>query len=120
MGFPHSVISNDLDLIPSLIQLIKREHVAAVVMGESRDFAGNENAIVPAAQALAAALIEQAGVPVTFESELFTTQAARRLPDGSRMAGSPDVDASAAALILGSYLSRINPTTDDDHDHDNY
>jgi putative Holliday junction resolvase len=118
MGFPRGVVMNDAKLLDYLVAYVTDEHVGGIVIGESRDLSGNDNAIVPAARALGAELSERAGVQVHFEQELFTTQAARRFPDGTRMAGSPDVDASAAAIILSSYLSRINPTSDDDHDHD--
>jgi methionine--tRNA ligase beta chain len=48
-------------------------------------------------------------MPVHFEPEMFTTQEARRDFEGVRMKGSPDVDSSAAALILTGFLSRNVP-----------
>jgi putative Holliday junction resolvase len=117
MGFPHSTIVNDAQLVPTIVALIEKERVEAIVMGESKDLSGNENPAAAPARALAAALTERTGLQVAFEPEMFTTQAARRYPDGTRMEGSPDVDSSAAALILTSYFGHTNPVNDDDHDN---
>jgi RNase H-fold protein (predicted Holliday junction resolvase) len=47
-------------------------------------------------------------VPVYFEPEMFTTQEARRDFEGVHSHKGGNVDASAAALILTSYLSRTH------------
>ena len=118
MGFPYGIVLNDSRLLDTVLALIEREHVGAIVTGESKDLSGSENPAGTEGRAFASELADRANVPVYFESEMFTTQAARRFPDGTRMKGSPDVDASAAALILTSYFSHTNPTNDDDHDND--
>ncbi|MDB4991774.1 MAG: methionyl-tRNA synthetase/methionyl-tRNA synthetase C-terminal region/beta chain [Parcubacteria group bacterium] len=107
MGFPFGVKPTDPRLLDDLALLIKEKGVGAAVFGESTNFAGGENAVAAEAKAFAEDLRARTGIEIHFESEMFTTQAARRFPDGSRMQGSPDVDASAAALILTSYLERI-------------
>ena len=108
MGFPFGTLPNTGRLIDEMLALIARKGVEAVVMGESTDNAGVENPVMKPAREFARLLEQRSGVPVLFEPELFTTQAARRDPEGVRMPGSPDVDASAAALILTSYLSRTH------------
>jgi putative transcription antitermination factor YqgF len=108
MGFPHGVKPTDPRLLDDLALLIKEKEVGAIVFGESTNFAGGENPVAAEAKAFAADLHARTGIEVHFELEMFTTQAARRFPDGSRMEGSPDVDASAAALILTSYLERMS------------
>jgi RNase H-fold protein (predicted Holliday junction resolvase) len=77
-------------------------------MGESTDFSGNPNPVARAAKEFARLLERRTGIPVFFEPEMLTTQEARRDFEGVRNAGSGSavVDASAAALILTSYLSR--------------
>ena len=101
MGFPHDVLANTPRLAEEISALIKREHVGAVVIGESKDFGGKDNPTAKDARALGESLAKRAGVPVFYESEVFTTQEARRAP------GTPKLrDASAAALILTSYLSK--------------
>lgn len=104
MGFPFEIIPNDAKLSDALALLIEEERIAAVVIGESKDFAGNPNPIANAARALGEELSERTGVPVFYEPEMLTTQEARRDFEGMRT-NTGDVDASAAALILTSFLS---------------
>ncbi len=108
MGFPHAIIPNDGRLIDEILTLIERKNVEAVVMGESRDFSGNENQVAKLAKEFATLLERRSGIRAEFEPEMFTTQEARRDFEGVRVPGSPDVDSSAAALILTSYLSRTH------------
>ncbi|MEK7604394.1 MAG: Holliday junction resolvase RuvX [Patescibacteria group bacterium] len=112
MGFPHSILTNTPSLLEELCALIVREQVGAVVMGESRTLAGGENPIMQAARELGDALTVRAGVPVYYESEVFTSAEARRAPAKEKKTRAPlargAVDASAAALILTSYLSRTH------------
>ena len=107
MGFPHSVVTTSSRATDEIAALIAQENAGAIVIGESKDFSGNDNDVAEAARAFAQALSEQAHVPAHFESETMTTQEARRFPDGERMKGSPDVDASAAALILTNFFTRM-------------
>jgi RNase H-fold protein (predicted Holliday junction resolvase) len=71
-----------------------------------------ENPIAGDAGALGDALAERAGVPVFYESEVFTSAEARRMHHKEEKSRAPKrhpaVDASAAALILTSYLSRAD------------
>lgn len=120
MGFPHSIIQNTVHVIETVRLLIAKENVGAIVIGESRNLAGGENPIAKDARLFGELLTEQSGVPVFFESEVFTSVEARRMPvekkaslrmsrsgtRGTKQKG--DVDASAAALILTSYLSHTH------------
>lgn len=110
MGFPHAVVPLTPRLADELVALIEREGVAAVVMGESRDLNGSDNAIMPAARALAQALSLKADVPVYWQPEFYTSIEARRAPEKEEKTRAPKqhraIDASAAALILTRYLSR--------------
>lgn len=112
MGFPHSIITNTPRLVDELCVLIAKENIGALVIGESRNLAGEENSIAQDARALGAQISERTGIPVFFESEVFTTALARRAPEKEEKTRAPkrrtEVDASAAALILTSYLSRTN------------
>lgn len=114
MGFPHTIIPNTPRLIDELCAFIAKENISAVVIGESRNLSGGENSIMKEARALGEELTERAGVPVLYESEVFTSAEARRAPEKeikSRAAKRRvDVDASAAALILTSFLTRQKGT----------
>jgi len=112
MGFPHDIVENTGRLHDTVCALIAQENVGAVVIGDSRDFDGKENLVAPAARALGQHITMQCGIPVFYESEVLTTAEARRAPAKQLKSRSPksrkDVDASAAALILTSYLSKTH------------
>ena len=106
MGFPFDVIPNDARLSDALSLLVEEEKIGTIVIGESRDFHGNHNPIANPARALGEELAERTGVPVVYEPETYTTQEARRDPEGVYTNKHGNVDAQAAALILTSYLTR--------------
>ncbi len=108
MGFPHAILSNTPDLLEKVQDLIKEKNVEAVVIGESRNLDGSDNPIAKDAHAFGDELAKS--IPVSYESEVFTSAEARRMFDPGEKTRKPqntdNVDASAAALILTSYLSR--------------
>ena len=110
MGFPHSIVPNTPRLLADVLALMAKEGVTAVVIGDSRDYSGRENAVAAGAQALGALLAERSGLPVFYEWEGLTSAEARRQNDSEEKTRAPkarvDVDSSAAALILTSYLSK--------------
>jgi putative Holliday junction resolvase len=112
MGFPHSIIANTPRLVDEICALIAKENIGAVVIGESRNLEGGENPIAKHARTFGTQITERAGVPVFFESEVFTSAQARRAPEKEMKSRTPKrhvaVDASAAALILTSYLSHAD------------
>lgn len=109
MGFPYSVVPTEgLELV--LRKMIADQRVGAVVIGESKDLNGADNAVAAPARGLGDFIAETFKIPVVYEPELFTTAEARRARDASVGGRSPKstdaVDASAAALILTSYLNK--------------
>jgi putative Holliday junction resolvase len=112
MGFPHDIVANTPKLVEELCALMAKENVGAVVIGESRTLAGGENAIAKDARVLGTLINERTGLPIFYESEVFTSAEARRAPEKEMKSRRPrrrdKVDASAAALILTSFLSRTN------------
>ena len=110
MGFPHKVMQNTPRLLEEVVELVHAEKVGAIVMGDSRTLAGGENPIAEQARAFGARLEVATGLLVAYESEVFTSAEARRAPHKEEKNRSPKsheaVDASAAAIILTSYLSR--------------
>ena len=124
MGFPREIIPNDEHLLERIAAIIKEEKVGVAVFGESLDFTGSGNQVLAKAHAFANQLEATTGVQVAWEQEMFTTQEAKRGLDGVHPQHAPNtsrvrtggdhnpaaVDASAAALILTSYLSRHDRT----------
>ncbi len=108
MGFPFEIVPNDAKLSDALALLVEVEHIEGIIIGDSRDFAGNPNPVANPAHALGDELAERTGVAVHYEPEMLTTQEARRDFKGIHSHKRGDVDSSAAALILTSYLSRTH------------
>lgn len=106
MGFPFEVVQNDARLSDALSLIVETENIGTIVIGESLDFSGNPNPIANPAHALGEELLERTGVPVVYEPEMMTTQEAKRDFEGVHSHKRGNVDASAAALILTSYLTR--------------
>jgi putative Holliday junction resolvase len=107
-AFPLSIVKNgpskkERDAALYEIRKICDEHeVYVVVIGESKDFQNKDNAIMEEIRDFREHLIEEFELDVVFEPEMFSTLQA------SRIQGEHDkIDASAAAVILQSYLDRI-------------
>lgn len=102
LAFPKATLPNDRHLLATLLELIDGYQAHTVLLGESKDFSGKDNPIMPAARRLAAALIsERPELKIEWESELYSSEAAKRWQDKREM-----VDASAATVMLASYLER--------------
>ena len=106
MGFPHGIVQNDSRALGEIEKLVKSERVERTVMGESIAPSGQENPVAKDARAFVEELSQRTGVAAVFEPEMYTTQEARRDFEGVHISRGGNVDASAAALILTSYLSR--------------
>lgn len=112
-GQPHSVIKNSKatkdEVLAKILDIVKTEQVAEIVLGESKNFKGQDNVIMPAIRDFkrslecALAFLAPPTVPVIFEPEFLTSHQAEYFQ------GKHDLlDASAAALILQSYLDKKN------------
>ena len=102
MAFPREVVPNDEKLLAALVTFIEKEHIEAIVIGHSLDRTGAPNKVQSAVEELIGDLTLEVGVPIHLEPEQYTTQAALRLQGRN-----DKTDASAAALILDSYLMRV-------------
>ncbi|TSC58465.1 MAG: putative holliday junction resolvase [Parcubacteria group bacterium Greene0416_79] len=103
LAFPYTVLKNDKTLLSEVERICKEQKVKGLILGESKDFNGKPN---PIAQEIAEfkKRIEQATrTQVEYEPEFLTSvQAARWQGKVEKL------DASAAAIILQSYLDRKN------------
>ncbi len=108
IAFPKCTFPNDAKLISTVASLIREESVGAVVVGESKDKDGNENAIMKKVHEFVAELKSVVEVEVRYEPEFYTSVEARRLPAEAGDDVSGAVDAHAAALILNSFITRRN------------
>ncbi len=118
LAFPYVVLPNDKALLSEVTRIVAEQKVKLVVMGESKDFSGKDNAIAKEADEFKRALEKQTHKKVVYEPEFLTSvQAGRnyaRRPEENRGSGARAdsrktnemLDASAAAIILQSYLDR--------------
>jgi|GEM_PF-32140 len=122
VAFPLEVVGND-DALTRAEELVKeRGSVLGIVIGESRDFSGAENPVMAEAREFADELARATGVTIFFEPEFLTSaQASRRgrgenprnadKRSGATSTTTEKLDASAAAIILQSFLDKQNHAT---------
>ncbi len=103
MAFPKKVIPTDKKLIQTVVKICLDQNVGAVVVGESKNLAGGDNLITPKIQKFVEALKKEIKVPIYMEPEFFTSAEAERIQGKNDM-----IDASAAAIILKSFLDKQN------------
>ena len=101
MAFPKFVLRNDENLLNELGELIESYKAAVIVIGHSLDKQTAPNAIQSEIDTLMTDITLQFGLPIHLEPEQFTTQQALRIQGRNEQ-----TDASAAALILDSFLQK--------------
>lgn len=113
-AFPHTVLENNDQLLGRIASITNEQTADTIVVGESDNPAGGENAITRRITIFGEALKVQTGLPVAYVSEAYTTKEARRAHetgDQSRKKKGNVVDDSAAALILQTYLDSAKATS---------
>ena len=98
MAIPLRTVTNDEELRNTLRNLVKEEHIEEIVVGIPVSFDGREHEMAAASRAFGEE-IKELGLPVHFQNEVLTSAQAQR-------EGGGDLDSSAAALILQSFLDR--------------
>jgi putative holliday junction resolvase len=103
MAFPHSVLENNKKLIDALEKIATNEKVHIIVIGHSLNRKGSVNAVHAHVESLIEDLTLRLGIPIYLEPEQYTTQEAIRFQGRNHM-----TDASAATIILNSYITRTH------------
>lgn len=115
LAFPKTVLDNDRNLLKNIKKIIEDDNVGVIVIGESLNFSGKANVIMKKISPFKKVLEKEIGLPVYFQTEFFTSKEADRV-QGENLKGVRKQDrqkakvrlekndASAAALILRSYL----------------
>src|SRR3989338_479563 len=98
VAFPRDVIVAGPKTAEKIIKICHEEKIEAIVIGESKNFAGEENPIMEGVRNLIKDL-SSAGFKVFLEPEFMTTAEATKIQGPIEK-----IDASAAAIILQSYL----------------
>lgn len=101
MAFPHSVIENNQNLLKEVVKIIEEKGVEEIVIGHSLGRDGEPNKIHQAVEEFMMDLTLQMPIPIHLEPEQYTTQEAIRFQGRNK-----DTDASAATIILNSFITR--------------
>ena len=100
-AIPYKVIQNDKNSLKDLQKIIETNNVSDMVIGESKNYSGAENAIMKKAKLFAEKIEKTSSVKIHWEPEFLTSVEAERIQGASKM-----LDASAAAIILRSFLEK--------------
>ena len=118
IAFPHSVIPNGEQLAGVVSKLCTENSVGEVAIGESKDLEGKANPLMKDIEEFVGMLSLLSPIPIHYEPEFWSSvQAGRgysRRPEESRGSGlraekrrgNDMLDASAAAIILQSFLDK--------------
>lgn len=107
VAFPQSVYANDKRLVAALAALCRERGISEIVVGDSLDFSGTPNKIAEKITLFKKEIAETTELPVRSEPEFWSSMQAERWQ------GKTDkLDASAAAIILQSFLDRKNHSID--------
>lgn len=107
IAFPKEIISNDKKMFEKIAQIIKKENISEIVIGESVNFKGKPNLVAKDIEFFISELKKKFKLPIHKQKEFLTSVEARRYRTKSG-----HVDASASALILQRYLDKINKQHD--------
>ena len=120
LAFPKEIILNNQDTFKTIGEIIKKENISEIVVGESVDFKGKLNALSARIDIFILELEEKFKIPVRKQKEFLTSMEAQKSKDGKKFLNqsqahsklkqikSGRIDAAAAALILQRYLDKIN------------
>jgi putative Holliday junction resolvase len=106
-AFPLEVLPNSEKALTQILQICKEKNIGEIVIGDSENFQMQKNEIMKEIALFAEKLREISGLPISFHPEFMTSQEAERLQGKNNM-----LDASAAAIILKSFLEIKNNNTD--------
>jgi putative Holliday junction resolvase len=99
-AMPLTIINNSKNHLQEVLDIAKKNNIKEIVMGESKNYKGQANTILPESLNFKMDL-ESAGYIVHLEPEFMTSANAERFQGKNDM-----LDASAAALILQSFLDK--------------
>lgn len=100
-AFAHSVIKNDKNAIGAVKKICEGNKVGKIIIGESVDYKGQPNPIMKKIETFKKILSKETGLEIIYQPETMTTKEAERLQEGNKK-----IDASAAALILRSFIEK--------------
>jgi putative transcription antitermination factor YqgF len=101
IAFPKIVLGNKDELIEKILNLCKEFEVDAIVIGESKDYKGEDNKINPQIISFKRELSKAVKLPISLEPEFLSSMQVEKTFGKTKM-----LDASAAAIILQTYMDK--------------
>lgn len=123
IAFPKEIILNDKNTLEKISEILKKENINEVVVGESLNFKGELNIVSEKINTFISELEKQFGVKIHKEKEFLTSVEARKagntkmnLHKGEahskiKKEKTRKADAGAATLILQRFLDRYNTSS---------
>ena len=120
IAFPKEIVPNDANTLERLGEIIKKENIKELVIGESVDFSGKLNALSARIEVFILEITEKFHLPIHKQKEFLTSVEARKGTNTKatlsqsqshskvKQIKSGRIDANAAALILQRYLDKRN------------
>lgn len=112
VAFPHLTLKNNKDTVQTIASMCSEMEISTIVIGESRDFNMNENAVMELARDLGNKLKDATGLSVEYHQEFLTSHQAeserhfamKEQRSRKKQKRYDEIDASAATIILQSYI----------------
>jgi putative transcription antitermination factor YqgF len=102
MAFPHAVIPNDKSFLDTIESLIAEKGVEEIVIGHSLNLDGVPNPVQTHIDSFIADMTLRQPIPIHLEPEQLSSKQATKTTGRNNQ-----TDASAAAIILDSYLTKL-------------
>ena len=102
MAFPLQVVKNDSRAISAIAEIAQKNSVVKIVIGESKDFLMKDNPVMEHIREFEKTLYAEVNIEMVYEPEFLSSHQAHHLQGKNEM-----LDASAATIILQSYLDRV-------------
>lgn len=103
LAFPKTILENKEGVIADIKKICNENKIEAIIIGESKNLKGENNPIQEKILLFQNKLAKEINCLIYLEPEFMTSMEARHLQEGLKR-----VDASAAALILKSFLDKKN------------
>jgi len=102
-AFPHGVIDNVSanGVLKALKIICDKNNVGKIILGQSLTYKMQPNPIMKRVEKFKSFIEERLKIPIEYENEILTTKQAERA-----MGKNEKIHASAAALILQTYLDK--------------
>lgn len=101
IAFPLTVLDNSKNLLNDIKEICRKNEIEEIVIGDSKDYKGHDNVIMKEIRTFIKEL-EKIPMKVNLHPEFLTSSEAEKIQGKNKM-----LDASAAAIILRSYLETI-------------